>query len=59
MIAGFIELIKSRRFQLLVVAGVAWVLQQDSITVQTVLQAVSGILVSAVGVGTFDKLVKK
>jgi len=55
MIAGLIELIKSRRFQLLVVAGVAWVLQQDSITSQTVLQAVSGILVGAVGVGTLDR----
>ena len=59
MFQGLLELVKSRRFQLLVVAGVAWVLQQDSITLDVVLKAVSVVLVGAVGVGSLDKFGSK
>lgn len=56
---NLLELVKSRRFQLLVVAGVAWVLQQETITAQIVLQAISTVLVGAVGVGTIDRVSDK
>ena len=59
MFQGLLELVKSRRFQLLVVAGVAWILQQDSITLDVVLKAVSVVLVGAVGVGSLDKFGEK